>query len=140
MKLSKLREDRDYFTEKLSDIVRQLDFAGIAIIWIFRSGGPGTGGIHYSQQLILPLLLLVGSLACDLLQYGYASLVWDLRYRHYDKMGISDGTDVRENKYINLPTRIFFWVKSVLCAGAFIFLFAFLWARIHDVILPSQLP
>jgi hypothetical protein len=140
MKLSKLREDRDYFTQKLGDIVRQLDFAGIGIIWVFRTGGPGTGGIHYGRELILPMLFLAASLAFDLLHYGYASLVWDLTYRHYDKKRVTEDTDIRVPEYINYPTRFFFWGKAILCAVAFGFLLSFLWARLQEPILPFKLP
>src|SRR4051794_33672426 len=132
MKLEELRKDRDYLTQKLGDIVRQLDFAGIGIIWIFRAGGPGTGGVHYGHELIRPLLLLGGSLSFDLLQYVYASVVWDLIHRHYDKKGTKPETDIRVWKYTNSPTRLFFWTKTLLCAAAFILLMGFLWARIHE--------
>ena len=37
-KLSEFKEDYYHFTGKLSDINRQIAFAGIALIWVFKKG------------------------------------------------------------------------------------------------------
>jgi hypothetical protein len=41
MKLQKARDTYYEYSGKLSDITRQLSFAGIAIVWIFRAGDKG---------------------------------------------------------------------------------------------------
>lgn len=35
-----IRENHQYLTGKASDIVRQLAFAALAVVWIFNSTGP----------------------------------------------------------------------------------------------------
>jgi hypothetical protein len=107
MKISKLREDYSKTSAKLSELVRQLSFAGIAVIWILRTG-EHAGGIKYSNHLLLPLASFVASLAFDLLQYVYktivtASLNWCAwrKYRDEEK-------DVPYSGKWNWPTNAFF--------------------------------
>src|SRR5882724_1377019 len=69
---------------KLSEVVRQLNFAGIAVIWLFRTGEK-TGGIPYSDSLLWPLGLLIASATFDLLQYAYASAAWGTFHRQKEK-------------------------------------------------------
>jgi len=54
-------------SDKSSEINRQLAFAGIAIIWVFRTDSGGRQIVP--EELFLPGLLLVLSLSFDLLQY-----------------------------------------------------------------------
>jgi hypothetical protein len=130
MKLSKLRDDRDYFTGKLSEIIRQLDFAGLAVIWIFRTGGKDSGGISYSDWLIWPMLFLVVSLALDLLHYVYSSAVWDWVYRGFDRAGKGDNEDVRFSKKFSLGGRLLFWLKVVATLVAYGLLIAYVAQRL----------
>ena len=69
------RKDFYEFSGKASDITRQLAFAAIAVIWLFKTDAP-TGEITIPPALILPGILIVASLAADLLQYVAASLIW----------------------------------------------------------------
>jgi len=125
MKLGQLREDRDLLTGKLSEIVRQLDLAGIAIIWIFRTTATTdtSGATVWSKSLLWPLWFLVLSLGCDLLQYAWQSFYVDKRCRQESKGDRDDDSDVPgHSPYYNWPTRIFFWSKAGFAVIALVML------------------
>jgi hypothetical protein len=82
-----------------------------------------------ARFLLWPMGCLVLSLAFDLLHYAWASAVWDIIYRRYDKTGADPDTDVRVSRHVNLPTRFFFWAKSVLAVVAFFLLIIYIWGR-----------
>jgi hypothetical protein len=73
-KLSQYWENFEEYTGKASDVTRQLSFAGIAVVWLLRTGGGGS--LPIPSALLLPLALFVWSLSFDLLQYVVASVVW----------------------------------------------------------------
>jgi len=75
MKLDDYRETFYSYTGKASDISRQLAFAGIAIIWIFKKDLPGAG-LTVPRELIVPGLLIVLALGFDLLQYCLGTVIW----------------------------------------------------------------
>ena len=66
MRLQDYRETFYEFTGKASDITRQLSFAGIAIIWIFKKE-TGTA-LTVPHELLWPGVLIVLALFFDLLQ------------------------------------------------------------------------
>src|SRR5882724_5194543 len=90
---------------KLSDVVRQLNFAGIAVIWLFRTGDK-TGGIPYSECLLWPLGLLIGSATFDLLHYAYASAAWGIFHR-VKKKKISKANFMRLSQSTGFPLSFF---------------------------------
>ncbi len=67
MRLQDYRDAFYTFTEKASDLNRQLAFAAIAIIWLFKKDVGGQPSIPV--QLILPGILIVSSLVFDMLHY-----------------------------------------------------------------------
>ncbi len=83
MKLSEYRETYYEFSDKASAAARQLAFAGIAVIWIFRI--EQEAGVGIEPDLLLPLALLALSLAFDLLQYITATFVWGLFQWHQER-------------------------------------------------------
>lgn len=119
-----LKDARDtYYTYsgKLSDVARQLSFAGIAVIWIFRAGDKAAIGFIWDRHLLLPLTLFVGSLTADLFQYAYASLAWAIFHRAKEKAfdrpqqdGKKAPDDFKAHPAINYPTLFFFWSKAVI--------------------------
>jgi hypothetical protein len=128
----KLKDARDaYYTYsgKLSDIVRQLSFAGIAVIWIFRASSEN-GGIVFQAVLIWPLLFLVVALALDLLHYLYGSIAWSLFAHCADKKGKRDEDEVEPHESINWPSNVFFYSKAAFCVIAYILLIMFLKGKI----------
>ena len=129
MKLSKAEKAKDYNTGKASDIARQLAFAGIAFIWIFKL--ENSGAITLPDNLQKPVILLVTCLTFDLLQYIYGAAAWGLFYRFQEKK-LTPGpnradTDIRANKFINWPSNFLFWGKLIAIAIAYFLLLDYSW-------------
>ena len=131
-----LKDARDYYNQrssKLSDVVRQLNFAGIAIIWLFRTGEKA-GGIPYNDSLLWPLGLLVGSATFDLLHYAYASAAWGIFHRVKEKQLHNDeNAQFLAPDAINWLSNIFFWGKALLTIAAYILLVIYIahYLRLH---------
>lgn len=68
LRLSEIRDAYERSSEKLSEINRQLCFAGFAVIWIFNNS---TVGLAIPRELYLPLTLWCVSLVLDILQYAF---------------------------------------------------------------------
>ena len=77
MKLSEIRKAYEDLTGKLSDINRQLCFAGFGIIWIFNKT---SNELSVPPQLYVPAIWLISSLFIDIIQYIYSSLTWAIYY------------------------------------------------------------
>lgn len=126
MKIKEIKSDYYEASGKVSELVRQLDFAGIAVIWIFKIGKDEAGGVHFSKALLWPLALFVLSLAFDLLQYVYkTAFLGVLNYRSWKKFR-NDEHNVTVPHVGNFPTVSFFWIKTGLACVAFGFLLRFL--------------
>ena len=118
MNIEKIRAAADYYSGKLSEISRQLSFAGIAVIWIFRVGTE-TGGISYSGDLIYPIGFFVLALLLDLLHYLYSTIVWTCLGNKMDK---KNQNELKFSDLINYPANFLFASKvaSVIIGYAFI--------------------
>jgi len=130
MKIKEIKAEYYEASGKVSDLVRQLDFAGIAVIWIFKIGKDEAAGIHFSKALLWPLALLVLSLACDLLQYVYKSAFFGIFNHRSWKKFHDEEKNVRYPDEANLPTNAFFWLKTILTGIAFGFLLTFLFREL----------
>src|SRR4051812_33270980 len=64
------------YTAQASAVLRQLGFAAIAVIWLFKSAIAAQ--IQLPRLLVVSALLTVGALSLDLLQYLYASAAWGI--------------------------------------------------------------
>lgn len=113
-------KDRDYFSEKLSEISRQLGFAGIAIIWVFRNQGAQES---IPIRLVLPGFLLVLSLTCDFLHYFSANTLLEVFTKRAHKAGQSEFV---APFWMNYPGRVFFYGKILLVAFAYVYLLVYL--------------
>jgi hypothetical protein len=109
MKIEDYRQTFYTYSGKLSDITRQLAFAGIAVIWLFKKDVSGTPAIP--EQLLLPGLLILVSLFCDLVQYIAGSLFWRWVYRHKEKTGVSEDADEQHSEWLERPIFLFFVLK-----------------------------
>lgn len=125
MKLEKFKDESYEFSKLTSDLVRQFAFAGIAIVWIFKFEKPQNHLIP--PELIFPLLCFVLSLACDLLQYLFPTIIWTIFFRHYEKKFKGDtGKEIKANSFLTLPGWIFFTSKIILLTIGFICVIKFL--------------
>lgn len=123
-KLSEYKEDYYFFTGKLSDINRQIAFAGIAIIWIFKKMDGNS--ISLDQDLILPAVYFVVSLAFDMIQYIYQSLTWSIFYTYHKRKGKSEDKKIKSPEYLNAPAWLFFAIKVILVILAYFKIFKYL--------------
>jgi hypothetical protein len=125
VKLKEARDNYDRRSSKLSDVVRQLNFAGLAVIWLFRTGDK-TGGIPYSNCLLWPLGLFICSATFDLLHYAYASAAWGIFHRLQEKKLKDDPQraerEIHAPDWINWLSIFFFCGKTILTMAAYGFL------------------
>lgn len=120
MKLKDARELYYFYSGKTSDLVRQLGFAGIAVIWIFKYDVQGVPKIP--QALLPPLILIVLGLALDLLQYAVATSIWGFFQRRKEVSGIAEDADFLAPKQFNWPTIGFFALKAASIIAAYVYL------------------
>lgn len=121
----KFAQDRySYYSGKLSDIVRQLGFAGIALVWLFRSEVAGQW--YVSAPLVLVATVLVAALALDFLQYVSGALAWGIFHRQKEKAKTKHDEEFEAPRWINWPAICFFWAKVSAIAIAYALMFRFL--------------
>ena len=125
MKLKDARENYYTLSASASQVNRQLAFAGIAIIWLFRVQGENEK-IVFDGGLILPLFFIVTALACDFLQYVYGSAAWGVFHRIKEKKNRCEDGEIDAPCWINWPTILLFWMKILSTAVAYCLLLLFL--------------
>ena len=126
MTLDDLWSDVRELTGKLSDVARQAAYAGLAVIWIFKTGD--VTKYHLDRSLIWAGALLVLALACDLAQYaGNIALRWR-NARHEEKVRGVDykGKDITLPKTINRIPYALFALKVALVAAGYVVLLNYL--------------
>ena len=119
MKRENVRKNYDDATGTLSEVTRQLALAGIAAIWLVRTGDT-KGVLTYSQPLQYSLLLFVVALGCDLLQYAYKSAAWGIYNRIKEWQNIPADQEFQAPAPINWPALVFFWAKVGLTAAGYV--------------------
>ena len=121
-------------TGKISDLVRNLAFAGIGIIWIFKNTD-----LTYKiipKELVLPLKYIVLGLFLDLFQYIWRAInvyvIYSIKAKQYDKgkLKSKDIADVKIPKYIPFFTWLFFTSKIFLVAIAYYNIYQFLLTKV----------
>ncbi len=125
MKLSEYKKDYDYLTGKASDVARQLSFAGIAIVWIFKSGEGAQTTVP--RTLLLVLALFAGSLFFDLAHYVVASAIWGYFHRRQEKLpNAARDPDLTAPAWYNWPAIGFFVMKLATVFAGYVCLAWFL--------------
>src|SRR5437016_3285049 len=81
-------KDRDYFSGKISDISRQLAFAGIGIIWVFKIGTESQQTVP--RNLVPAGFLLVLGLTFDFLHYLAGTALWHVYTKRAHKAGLDE--------------------------------------------------
>lgn len=124
MKLANTREYYAYYSSETSKIVRQLGFAGIGIIWLFRIADSGDHIIPV--ELINPTLLITFALTMDLLHYIVGTIVWGAYNRYKEKSDTAEEMEFLAPRQINWVGNTFFWLKVIIMVAAYYFLLKFL--------------
>ncbi len=131
MKIKKIREDLEAATKTVSDIVRQLAFAGIAVIWIIRAGDHA-GGIKYSAELLFPSLsLFVVTLACDFAQYASKAVTLFFANTYFWMKHRDEAQEVNYSGWLNLGPVLFFMGKAVCLIIAYLKLLLFMYTHLN---------
>lgn len=123
MKIEDYKKDYYELSGKLSDNVRKLAFAGIAIVWIFKQEKDGT--FMLPQLLKLAMLMFVLALSFDLLQYIYQTIIWGAFHRYHENK-IRQDEELAAPCYFNWPTIVFFWFKIAVLVLGYVFVLWFL--------------
>jgi hypothetical protein len=122
MKLQDYRQAFYDYSGKCSDLTRQLAFAAIAVVWIFKKDQSG-GGEEIPFPLILPSLLAILALALDMLQYIVASLIWRSHYVKLETEHVAEDAELQHNKWLEIPiTTLFFAKVGAILATYFVLL------------------
>lgn len=130
MNLKTVRDSYDTYSSKASDIARQLGFAGIAVVWIFRYQAEES--LALPVDLRLPLALLVLGLAVDFLHYVTSAAIWGIYGRHREKqLGGENDREFVTSPKINWPGIFFFWTKITLISAAYFLLLRFLFGELY---------
>ncbi|MFS8372669.1 hypothetical protein JH314_21395 [Xanthomonas campestris] len=117
MKLSDYRSAYYAFTTKASEIARQLSFAGIALIWVFKPKDAVPTAIP--KELLLPAIFFATALAFNLLHAAYGSFAWGMFTRHHEKKLVRDDDPVSASRYLNWPSIVLFWAVVALVVAAY---------------------
>lgn len=127
MKLSDYRGTYYEFSGKASDCARNLAFAGIALVWIFKTSDSPTPKIP--NEFILPTVFLVLTLAFDLLQYIVATAVWGFFQWNEERklQDINVDPELGAPRYLKWPQNTFFVFKLCSVFLAYVFLSLHIW-------------
>jgi hypothetical protein len=119
------------YSGKASDVCRQLAFAAIAIIWIFKTDAGGK--LTVPSNLVLPGILIVLSLALDLTQYCLGALIWYFFYRHHEKLRTPETQEIQHSEWLDRPLHTVFWLKVVCVLIAYSLILRFLLRSLNFV-------
>jgi hypothetical protein len=117
------RETFYEFSGKVSDVARQLAFAAIAVIWLFKKDTP-QGQLSIPHDLIFPGFLVLAALAADFLQYVVAAVTWHVYYIYLERKGITESVD-HSSKLVG-PITVLFYIKVVAVIWAYVLILWFL--------------
>jgi hypothetical protein len=120
VKLQDYRDEFYAFSGKASDISRQLAFAGIAIIWLFKKDT--LPGLSIPRELLLPGILILFSLTLDLFHYCLGSIIWRTFYRSKEKSGTSEDKELEHSEWLERPISFLFAAKIILMLLAYIWI------------------
>jgi hypothetical protein len=128
MKLEDALENYQYYSGKASDLCRQLAFAGIALVWIFKTGE----SIHASvpKELRPATLFMVITLSLDFLQYVVGSATWGIYNRQKERAGIKNDQEFRAPPWINYATLALYWTKLGILACGYAYILKFLFGLV----------
>ncbi len=91
MKLSYYRDTYYEISGLASSVNRQLAFAGIALLWLFKIDNNGSYALPHN--LLYPIAFFIAGLFFDLLQYALGSLIWGIYFHSNEKKIIEDDDD-----------------------------------------------
>jgi len=127
-KLTQWREDYRFFSSAASAACRQMAFAGIAFIWVFKVENPA--GPAIPPALHLPGALFALGLFLDLAQYLCGTAIWGIFHRYHEAKAYESGRadpQVLARPWMTWPIGICFWAKSAVVLLALTLLSLYAW-------------
>ena len=126
MTLDQLWADVREVTAKLSDVSRQAAYAGLAVVWIFKTGDASR--YHLARSLIWAGALFALALGFDIAQYAYASVQRWRHARHEEALrGVGyKGKDITLPKEIHYVPYALFALKVATVALGYVIVLDYL--------------
>ena len=137
MKLSEYLKTYYDLSAKASDVSRQLALAGIALIWIFKTGEINKN-LAIPGPLIYAAFCFALALAADLSHYIIAAATWGIFHRIMEKklkeQGVNTETvELTHSRKLNWPTNILFWSKVLLVIIGYGVLGSYIWSILPNI-------
>jgi hypothetical protein len=124
-----VRETYYFYTGKASEINRQLIFAGIALIWIFKT--ENSNHIALPLDLLLPAKVFIVALVLDILQYIISGIIYGIANRYYEFKNIPENTDFTMPVWFNWPGLLLFYGKLLANLCAYYYLYQYVMKAIN---------
>ncbi len=123
MNLEEIRKSYEELSGSLSSVVRQINFAGIAIVWILV----GEKSETLPQQLYNACTFLVISIILDALQYLIGTFSWHMCYLFKHEKNVADkDIEVQESEWVNVIPWLCIYAKTIITAIGYWYIFSFL--------------
>jgi hypothetical protein len=134
LSLSEARDASNEYSGKASELARQLGFAALGIIWIFKKDQPG-GEIDIAPALIRAAAAVAVGLAFDFLQYLIGSEVWERLFFHHESKCKDEGETFESykftiSKWFLRPMSFCYYSKIVSIVVAYCFIITHLVQRL----------
>lgn len=127
----KLIQDRyTYYTNTASTLCRQLGFAGIAVIWVFRHDVPGAYAIP--EGLYLPSIAILTALTLDIIHYLAGATIWSYWLNLKDAEGATRDIQFEMPKSYHRPVQFLFYAKIFSMVFAYCLILTFLYQEIQS--------
>lgn len=107
----------DRYAARSNDLVRQLAFAGIAVVWVFRET-TAAGAVNVAAQIRWAAILFVVTLALDLAHYLYGTFKTNSRLdliQKDERTAVGDGNNWPHNPVGPPPEMPETGVKAFFC-------------------------
>ena len=132
-KLSDYKTAFEDFSGRASGAARQLAFAGIALLWVFRI--ESADGISLSLPLWWAAGILIAALGFDLLQYVYGAVCWGIFFCFHEKRlkGNRKNPALDAPVWLNYVTNTFFLSKIGCVVLAYAVLLYYVMSRVGIV-------
>lgn len=122
MSENRLAEEYAKATEKTSDLVRQLSFAGVGIVWILSGGATDAKQPNFSTLLLWAGLALVLALGFDFLHAAYRSLSFGILHGIRERGGSAPSPELDLPRWFHWPSLFFFYGKMFAVVVAYVLL------------------
>ena len=134
MTLKEIREDYVRYSANVSELSRNLSYAGIGVVWIFKQSASEdaietTFMNSIPVELRWPLLLFIVVLILDLLQYVIQTAIWYpyyTKYKELHKDEKEDDVNLQEPESYNIIPWGFWFLKLMIVIIAYILMGLFL--------------